>query len=53
VTDGKLSPLFVEWMMGLEEGHVTDVAASRAKALACLGNGVVPHQAKKALELLT
>lgn len=53
VTDGKLSPLFVEWMMGLEEGHVTDVAASRAKALACLGNGVVPHQAKRALELLT
>ena len=53
VTDGKLSPLFVEWMMGLDEGHVTDIAASRAKALACLGNGVVPHQAKRALELLT
>jgi DNA (cytosine-5)-methyltransferase 1 len=53
VTDGKLSPLFVEWMMGLDEGHVTDIAASPAKALACLGNGVVPHQAKRALELLT
>ena len=53
VTDGKLSALFVEWMMGLEEGHVTDIAASRAKALACLGNGVVPQQAKRALELLT
>ena len=50
---GKLSAAFVEWMMGLESGHVTDIAASRAKALACLGNGVVPHQAKRALELLT
>jgi DNA (cytosine-5)-methyltransferase 1 len=53
VVDNRLSAVFVEWMMGLEEGHVTDIAASRAKALACLGNGVVPHQAKKALELLT
>lgn len=53
ITDGKLSAGFVEWMMGLESGHVTDIAASRAKALACLGNGVVPHQAKRALELLT
>ncbi len=53
ITDGKLSPLFVEWMMGLDEGHVTDIAASPAKALACLGNGVVPQQAKRALELLT
>jgi len=53
VTDGKLSAGFVEWMMGLESGHVTDIAASRAKALACLGNGVVPQQAALALELLT
>ena len=53
IMDGKLSAAFVEWMMGLESGHVTDIAASRAKALACLGNGVVPHQAKRALELLT
>ena len=53
VTDGKLSAGFVEWMMGLVSGHVTDIAASRAEALACLGNGVVPHQAKRALELLT
>lgn len=54
VTDGKLSATFVEWMMGLPfQGFVTDIAASRAKALACLGNGVVPQQAKRALELLT
>lgn len=51
--DDLLNSRFVEFMMGLEEGHVTDVAASRAKALACLGNGVVPQQAKRALELLT
>jgi DNA (cytosine-5)-methyltransferase 1 len=53
VVDNRVSAVFVEWMMGLEEGHVTDIAASRAKALACLGNGVVPQQAKRALELLT
>ena len=53
ITDGKLSARFVEWMMGLDEGHVTDIAASPAKALACLGNGVVPQQGKRALELLT
>lgn len=51
--DDLLNSRFVEFMMGLEEGHVTDIAASRAKALACLGNGVVPQQAKRALELLT
>ena len=63
VVTGRLAPPFlkddllnsrcVEFLMGLEEGHVTDIAASRAKALACLGNGVVPQQAKRALELLT
>ena len=53
VVDNRLSAVFVEWMMGLESGHVTDIAASRAKALACLGNGVVPQQAALALELLT
>ena len=53
ITDGKLSAPFVEWLMGLESGHVTAIASSRAKALACLGNGVVPQQAALALELLT
>ena len=53
VVDNRLSAVFVEWMMGLEKGHVTDIAPSRAKALACLGNGVVPQQAKRAMELLT
>lgn len=53
VVDNRLSAVFVEWMMGLEKGHVTDIAPSRSKALACLGNGVVPQQAKRAMELLT
>lgn len=48
----RLSPLFVEWMMGLPAGHVTDVERSRAHALRILGNGVVPQQAAQALRLL-
>ena len=40
----RLSPRFVEWMMGLPEGHVTDLL-SRNDALRVLGNGVVPIQA--------
>jgi DNA (cytosine-5)-methyltransferase 1 len=53
IIHGKLSAAFVEWMMGLVSGHVTDIASSRPKALACLGNGVVPQQGALALELLT
>lgn len=46
----RLSPLFVEWMMGLPEGHVTDVPGlSRIAQLKSLGNGVVPQQAAAAL----
>lgn len=41
----RLSPLFVEWLMGLPEGHVTDVPdVSRNDQLKALGNGVVPQQ---------
>lgn len=47
-----LNPKFVEWMMGLPEGHVTDVVDSRNLALKILGNGVVPQQAAYALQLL-
>lgn len=48
-----LSPLFVEWMMGLPAGHVTDVPGlSRKAMLHCLGNGVVPQQGAYALRLL-
>ena len=50
--DGKLSSLFVEYMMGLPKGWVTDSGLSRAQQLKILGNGVVPQQAFYALELL-
>jgi DNA (cytosine-5)-methyltransferase 1 len=49
---GKLSSLFVAYMMGLPEGWVTDCGLSRAQTLKMLGNGVVPQQAKLALELM-
>lgn len=50
--DGKLNPVFVEYMMGLPEGWVTDLPISRAQKLKMLGNGVVPQQAYYALEKL-
>ena len=52
-TGERLSPRFVEWMMGLPEGWVTDVPGlSRNAQLKALGNGVVPQQAAMALRLL-
>lgn len=45
----QLSPAFVEWMMGLPAGWVTDVHISRANQLRALGNGVVPQQATSAV----
>ena len=45
----QLSPRFVEWMMGLPEGWVTDTPISRAQQLRALGNGVVPQQAAYAI----
>lgn len=49
-----LLPRFVEWMMGLPDGHVTAVPRmTRNDALRLLGNGVVPQQAAFAVgELL-
>jgi DNA (cytosine-5)-methyltransferase 1 len=50
----RLSPRFVEWMMGLPDGWVTDVSGlSRSDQLRMLGNGVVPQQAEAALRALT
>lgn len=49
---GKLNAEFVEYMMGLPPGWVTDCGLSRAQQLKILGNGVVPQQAHYALELL-
>lgn len=52
-TGERLSPVFVEWMMGLPAGWVTDVPGlSRNAKLKALGNGVVPQQAALALSLL-
>ena len=45
-----LSARFVEWLMGLPEGWVTDAPGiTRNEALKALGNGVVPQQGAEAL----
>ena len=48
----RLNPVFVEWMMGLDEGHVTGHGLSAAQELKMLGNGVVPQQARAAIAQL-
>ena len=48
----KLNAKFVEYMMGLPQGWVTDLDISRAQQLKILGNGVVPQQAYYALQQL-
>lgn len=46
----RLSPRFVEWLMMLPDGWVTDVPGlSRAEQLRALGNGVVPAQGRRGL----
>ena len=50
--NNKLSPKFVEYMMGLPAGWVTDLDISRSQQLKLLGNGVVPQQAYKAIKQL-
>lgn len=49
---GKLNVKFVEYMMGLPSGWVTDCDLPRSQMLKILGNGVVPQQAYRALEVL-
>lgn len=50
----QLSARFVEWLMGLPDGHVTgpDLGLSRERQLRMLGNGVVPQQAALAVNTL-
>jgi DNA (cytosine-5)-methyltransferase 1 len=50
----RLSPAFVEWMMGADPGWVTgtDLGLSRSDQLKILGNGVVIHQAVHAYRAL-
>jgi len=49
------SPMFVEWLMGLPEGWVTDErhALTANQQLAALGNGVLPMQAVVAVSMLS
>lgn len=50
----RLSPCFVEWLMGLPDGWITAVPGlSRTQQLTLLGNGVVPRQGAAALTALT
>ena len=49
---GRLNPVYVEYMMGLPNGWVTDLDLSRSQQFKILGNGVVPQQAYYALRLL-
>jgi DNA (cytosine-5)-methyltransferase 1 len=57
---GRLSPVFVEWMMGLPAGWLTDVplpagmteSQARNAQLKAGGNGVVPQQAYAAIDEL-
>ena len=48
----QLSPTFVQWMMGLPAGWVTDVGLPRTQQLRALGNGVVPQQAATAIRFM-
>ena len=48
----RLSPYLVEWMMGLDAGHVTGHGLKPSACLKMLGNGVVPQQAELALRML-
>lgn len=54
-TRAATNPEFIEWMMGLPEGWITQVPGlSRNQQLKALGNGVVPAQSAAALQdLLT
>lgn len=53
VFEGRLNQLFVEWMLGLPLGYVTNLGLSRTQELKLLGNGVVPQQGFLALSLLS
>lgn len=51
-SDGRISPAFVEWMMGYPAGWVTDTLTTRKHALKALGNSVVPQCAAEAFTQL-
>ena len=49
---GRLSATFMEWLMGLQPGWVTETGIPRTAQLKALGNGFVPQQAAYALTRL-
>ena len=52
-TRNRLNPAFVEWVMGVPAGWVTEVPGlSYREQIHLLGNGVVVQQAQLALENL-
>jgi DNA (cytosine-5)-methyltransferase 1 len=50
--NGRVNVKFVEYMMGLEKGWVTDMDIPLTQKFKLLGNGVVPQQAYYALQQL-
>jgi DNA (cytosine-5)-methyltransferase 1 len=49
---GRVSAQFVEYMMGLPAGWVTDIDIPKSQHYKMLGNGVVPQQAYQALKTI-
>jgi DNA (cytosine-5)-methyltransferase 1 len=49
---GRVSAKFVEYMMGLPAGWVTDIDIPKNQHYKMLGNGVVPQQAYQALKTI-
>lgn len=50
---GRLNPAFVEWMQGLDKGHVAGLdGIPRSAQLKALGNGVVPQWGAAAIRIL-
>ena len=50
--NGRVNLKFIEYMMGLEKGWVSDFDFPEQELYKLLGNGVVPQQALHALEEL-
>lgn len=48
----RLSARFVEWLMGLPPGWVTNTGIAHTAQIRALGNGVVPGQAAHAIRIL-
>ena len=53
IDDRGVEPAFLEWLMGIPLGYVSEVIESRSAMVRILGNGVVPQQAALALRILT